>query len=181
MKELMKLYEKMTPHEQGIVGFTFLANQNEDGFKRIMSKVPRVSYIETHDDWQSVLNKLGSFVKIYAWSYWELRAHRAECFAISYSYMTKANKALGVKDEQSIKAFWEAQDKSDNYRQEYDIYTQEMRALHKAAKQVCETNGYPLEDIRKCAGISLHMIDDGETTPEFKAKYVSLFETVAVS
>lgn len=181
MKELMKVYEKMTPHEQGIIGFTCLANQDEDGFQRVMSKVPRLNYTETHHEWQSTLDRLLSFVKIYAWSYWELRAHRAESFALSYSYMTKANKVLDVKDEKSIAAFWEVQEMSDKYQEEYCLYTQEMQALHQAANQVCEAHGLPLEEIRKVSGISAYKIDEGETTPEFVAKYVSLFETVAES
>lgn len=178
MKELMKLYEKMTPTEQGVFGFTCLANQDEDGFQRVMSKVPRLNYTQTHQEWQTVLDRLCNFFKYYAWTYWELRAHRAECFAMSYAYMTKANKALDPKDEKAITAFWENQVKCDKYQEEFETYTQEMRALHEAARQVCEEQGFPLEEIRKLAGISAYKIEEGETTPEHIDKYVSLFQTV---
>lgn len=181
MKELMNLYEKMTPTQQGVFGFTCLANQDDDGFQRVMSKVPRLSYTQTHQDWQTVLGRLCNFFKYYAWTYWELRAHRAECLALSCHYMNKANKALDPKDEKSIAVFWEAQEKSEKYQEDFESYTKEMRALHQAAKQVCVVESFPLVEIRKLAGISNYKIEEGETTLEYLNKYISLFQTVAES
>lgn len=179
MKELMKLYEKMTPHEQGIIGFTCLANQDEDGFQRVMSKVPRLSYTETHHEWQSVLNRLDNFVKIYAWTYWELRANRAECLALAGSFMMKANRLYKLNDEKAMEAHWEADEKYGKHRDEFESFGIELRALHQAARQVCEAEGLPLDEIRKLAGISVYKIEEGETAPECLDKYVSLFQTVA--
>lgn len=178
MKELMKLYDKMTPTEQAIVGFACIANHDEDGFERVMSKVPRGSYTETHHEWQYTLDRLLNFSKIYAWTYWELRAYLAECVGLAGIYMSKANRLYRLTDEKSFNEACEFDEKSDKYREEAEGFKLELRALHQAAKDVCESHGYPLEEIKRLAGLSAYKLDEGETTPEYIEKYTGLFQAV---
>lgn len=178
MKELVKLYEKMTPTEQAIVGFSCIANQDEGGFERVMSKVQRASYIETHHEWQYTLDRLFNFSKIYAWTYWELRAHCAECVGLAGIYMSKAHRLYRLTDEKSFNEACELDEKSDKYREEAKDYKLELRALHQAAKDVCEAHGYPLDEIKRLAGISAYKLDEGETSPEYVEKHRELFQSV---
>lgn len=178
MKELMKLYDKMTPTEQAIVGFTCVANQDEDGFARVMSKVQRASYTETHHDWQYTLDRLFNFSKIYAWTYWELRAYCAECVGLSGIYMNKAHRMYRLTDEKSFSEACELDEKSDKCLEEAKSFKLELRALHQAAKDVCEAHGYPLDEIKRLAGLGAHKLDEGETTPELIEKYTALFQAI---
>ncbi len=178
MKEPMRLYEKMTPKELAITAFSCHLNDDEDGFKQIMSKVPRKTYSETHHEWQDTLRYLKEIGLMYAWCYWELRAYRAERLGLVLGACYKASRPYDLNDEAPFAAHVKADEDIGIFGEEFKVYGAELLSLHQAFEEFCQAINYPLEEIRRLSGVTKFPIREVDALPDRVKAYKDLFYNV---
>lgn len=182
MKELMKLYDKMTPRELAIAAFTnFVAGEGEETgeVECILSKVPRHNYTMTDADWGRTIDTLFDVAKTYGWIFCELRAIRGESLGIAIASSYRAAILLRKDDtEETEAAFFKAEDDFDTFSERAKEAAEEIHSLHQAIKNLCEERGFPLEEIRAVAGVNDYKLDEGKAKPEYVQKYAELFQSI---
>lgn len=182
MKELMKLYDKMTPRELAITAFTnFVAGNGEDTgeLERILSKVPRHNYTMTDVEWGRTTDCLFDVAKTYGWIFCELRAIRGESLGIAIASSYRAAILLRKDDtEETEAAFFKAEDNFDAFSERAKEAAAEIHSLHQAIKNLCEERGFPLEEIRAVAGVNDYKLDEGKAQPEYVQKYAEVFQSI---
>lgn len=178
MKELMKLYEKMTPKELALAAYSCHLNDDENGFKQIMSKVPRLTYSETHHEWQDTLRALKEVGLLYAWCYWELRCYRSERLGLVLGACHKASRQFDINDEAAFAAHVQADEDIGRFDKEFKEYGAELLSLHQAFEEFCEEMSYPLEDIRRLSGVTMFTVREVEALPDRVKAYKALFYNV---